>query len=201
MSRVRERALLVLVLLGGPLAFYLLVGRGQVAHLERLTQERKAVEAEFPGPVVYTPVSQAERAALAQPDADWRGRIPFLATEQDRLVHYHTVVSELQRQSREDGAPVSGFRSSWDPIRASFTLPERLPGYRLVPSAEVDRPELRLSSWVLEARYASGPDRALKGLGAAPRLVPLLEPVAFRWEMGPSGAQTALAFRNLYLAP
>lgn len=201
MSQLRERIVVGAVLLGGPVLFYLLLGRGQVARIERLRQERLAVEAELAGPMPFDPLSREERKALADPAAPWRGRIPVVQGDQGRIAHYHWVVSEFQRASREAGAAVDGLRSSWDPIRASFSLPERLPGAPSTVGIGVDQPERRLQGWVLEARYRGATDQAFRGLQASGRILPLLEPVGFRWEAASGGSISHLALRNLVLEP
>lgn len=201
MTLPKERILVGAVLLGGPVLFYLLLGRSQVADIERLRQERLVVERELAGPMPFEPLSRAERKALEDPAAPWRGRIPVVQGDQGRLAHYHWVVSEFQRASREAGASVEGLRSSWDPIRASFTLPERLPGAPAATSADMDHPERRLQGWVLEARYRGATDQAFRGLQASGRILPLLEPVGFRWNAASGGAISHLALRNLVLEP
>ncbi len=201
MSRMQERFVVGAVLVGGPLLFYLTVGRGQAARIDRLREERLKVEAEFSGPMPFVPVSQDERRRLVDPEATWRDGIVAVQGDQGRLAHYHGVISEYQRACRERGAAVAGFRSSWDPIRSSFSLPDHLSGASLLRGLDLDQPETRLAGWVFEARFLGGTDRVFKGLDAAYRIQPLLEPVALRWEAAPGGAITHLALRNLYRMP
>lgn len=202
MKHARERTLLAIVLLGVPGAFYLAVARPVAARIDRLVEARKAAEAAFAGPMPYIPVSAEERTRLQDPAAAWRRRIPVVQGDQARLLHYHAVVSELQRLWREGGAPAATLRSSWDPIRASFTLPTGLPGVSSADASLLDQPERRVEGWVIEARFEGGPERLFRALSLTPKAVPLVEPVGFRWEGQPDGTQKQfLALRNLTLGP
>jgi len=149
------------------------------------------------------PVVQAlgaeERKVLLDPAAPWKRRIPFISNDGARLGHYHQVVTELQQSCRKSGINLMGVRSSWDPIRGSFTLPTLLsPGPLL---ATEGGSQGLLQAWVLEARLEGPTPQLFRAMEGIPRVEPLLEPIGLRWEADPKGLRQYLLLRNLVLAP
>lgn len=202
MKHLRERMILGTLLLGGPLVLWLGVIRPWTVRVERIKARTEAAARAFPGPFNHTPVSREERTILADPAAAWRQRMPVLEGDRARLVHYHRVVSEFQRLSREGGAPVAAVRSSWDPIRGSYTLPVGLSGALAEGLPLSDAPERKVEGWVLEARLEGSTPQLFRALRRVSAPAPLLEPIGFRWSFMPGRSRTQyLLVRNLVLTP
>lgn len=145
------------------------------------------------------PLSAEERQVLLDPAAPWKRRIPYISHDGARLTHYHRVVTELQQSCRRWGINLVGLRSSWDPIRGSFTLPAVLGSGPSLPSEGGSQGTLR--GWVLEARVEGPTSQLFRAMEGLSRVDPLLEPVGLRWEADPKGLRQYLLLRNLALAP
>ena len=195
------RALLVLLLAGSPLLFWLLIWRPAQLRMNanqvRIAEARARIQ-ELPR---YTPLSGEEAAFLEAPTAPWKGRIPLIRGDQDRLSHYHWVVTEVDRAFRRRGLKVHGMRSSWNAIHASFTLDKELGADRLTGTPTGSPQEGLLAAWVLEVQLDGPTDSLFAGLEQLSALPPLLEPVGFRWEATPERRAQALWLRNLVLLP
>jgi len=122
-----------------------------------------------------------------------------VANDGARLGHYHQVVTELQQTCRQSGIDLVGIRSTWDPIRGSFTLPTLLAQGPLPPKETGTQG--RLQGWVLEARVDGPTPQLFRTLEGLPRIEPLLEPVGFRWEADEKGLRQYVLLRNLVLVP
>ena len=145
------------------------------------------------------PLNAEERAALEDPAALWKQRIPLVANDGARLGHYHLVVTELQQACRQSGVSLLGVRSTWDPIRGSFTLPPLLgQGPTLATEAGTQG---QLGAWVLEARVDGPTPQLFHTLEGLSGMSPLLEPVGLRWEADEKGLRQYLLLRNLVLVP
>ncbi len=194
------RTLLVLVLALGPVLFGWLVwlparGRMQLART-RIDVARAALQ-ELPR---YDPLSPEEALVLQSPQAAWKSRIPLVRGDGDRLFHYHRVVTDLDRALSGSGLRTHGMRSSWDPIRASFTLPSLLAPTLAapIPGEALDGP---LGAWVLEVQL-EGPTAGLfTALERLRQVQPLLEPVGLRWEATPERRAQSLLLRSLVVQP
>ena len=202
MRRLRERLIVGVAFICGPVLFYFGVvspWKGRVDAIHVRTEEATRA---FPGPFIYIPISRAERAALADPKAPWAHRLPVVVDDQARLAHYDRVVSEFQRVLKEGGAPVAGIRSSWDAIRGSYTLPSVLAGAGASGPQQLDAPELTVRGWVLEARLEGPTAQLFKAIRLAQKADPLLEPVGFRWNYMPGNTRVQhLVVRNQVLVP
>lgn len=196
---VKERLLLVGVVIFVPLLFGLLVAKPILKRIDALKLRFNQASNDLASLPQFSPVSPAEREVLNDPAAPWRKRMPVLIDEQSRLAHYHWVVSELQRGWKGAGVPVLGLRSSWDPIQASFTLPGAVEAAEAQKQDLQDSPELRVRGWVVEARFAAPTDSLFKALALVPRIEPLLEPVGLRWDATAEHRQQSLILRNLVL--
>ncbi len=198
-SRSREWALLFLVFGVLPALFvgFLLLPslKRDAAYIERQRAANQRLQ-ELP---VVQPLNAEERRVLEDPAAPWRRRIPLIAQDAARLGHYHQVITELQQTCRQSGIQLGGVRSTWDPIRGSFTLPPVLgPG----PSLPLEGGNQgRLLGWVLEARVEGPTPQLFRALEGLSRIDPLLEPVGLRWEGDDKGLRQYLLLRNLVLAP
>jgi len=147
------------------------------------------------------PLTSQERALLEDPAATWRTRIPLLTGDAQRLAHYHRVITELQREMKLRNAALLGVRSDWAPIEGSYTLPAALGSLGATESRAGSQGTGHLEPWVLEASVGGAPAELFKALEALPRINPLLEPVALRWEMnGPQPTQMII-LRNLVTIP
>ena len=120
---VKERLLMAGMVVIVPLLFGFGVARPILKRIDALKFRFNQASSELAALPQFTAISPAEKAVLEDPAAGWRKRLPVLGDEQARLAHYHRVVSELQRGWKAAGVPVLALRSSWDPIRASFTFP------------------------------------------------------------------------------
>jgi hypothetical protein len=202
MRHTKERLILGSILVAGPLLFWFGIMKPSLARIEAQRERRIKAESEFMTPFSFAPLSKDEKAYLDNPDAAWRKRIAVVSGDQSRLVHYATVVGDIQQRWRTAGVPAMAMRSSWDPIHASFTLPSRLGTEQTVPGKTADSPDLKVEGWILEARFDLSTDGLLRALYQAPNVTPLLEPVGLRWEFDPiKGRSQYLIFRNLYLKP
>jgi len=148
---------------------------------------------------VIQPLSAQEREILEDPQAPWRRRIPLVAQDAARLGHYHRVITGLQQTLRNSGTGLGGVRSTWDPIKGSFTLPSLLASGPSLPAEGGG--EGRLQAWVLEARVDGPTPKLFRAMEDIPRVEPLLEPIGLRWEADPKGLRQYLLLRNLVLTP
>ena len=182
-----------------PLLFGFLVARPILKRIDGHKQRFNAASNELVSLPPFMPVSPVEREVLDDPSAAWRKRMPVLSSEQARLAHYHRVVSALQRGWKAAGVPAIGLRSSWDPIRASFTLPGAIEAAEAQKPTLTDSPEVSVRGWVVEARFVAPTEVLFKALVLVPQLEPLLEPIGLRWEATPEHRQQSLILRNLVL--
>jgi len=195
------RTLLVLLLSLAPILFWLLVWRPaesrMAANRVRVTEAEGRIQ-ELPR---YTPLSAEEATFLEDPSAPWRQRIPLVLGDRDRLAHYHRVVTSLDQAFGRAGIRIHGMRSSWDPIRASFTLDKEL-AWGPSTMSPLDTPQDgTLRAWVLEVQLDGPTEGLFTGLDRLRAIPPLLEPVGFRWEATPERRAQALWLRNLILVP
>lgn len=201
MKHLRERLLMAAVLIGLPT---LVLGVGilpAVRESRALRAQIQAANEEFKTLPQFTPLTQAEREALGAPDAPWRSRMPLVVGDRARLAHYHRVVGDLQGVLKSGGISPRGIRSSWDPIRASFSVPSGMDADRVAFSGSQDAPEMKVNGWVLEMEIPGGTDQLFKALGLVHRAGPLLEPAGLRWEATPDYREQRLLLRNLVLVP
>lgn len=194
---LKERLLLAGVVIVVPLLFGFLVARPILKRIDGHKQRFNEASNELASLSPFSPVSPAEREILDDPSAAWRKRMPVLSDEQARLAHYHRVVSALQRGWKAAGVPAIGLRSSWDPIRASFTLPGVMEAAEAQKQSLADGPEARVLGWVVEARFPAPTEVLFRALVVVPRMEPLLEPIGLRWEATPDHRQQSLILRNL----
>lgn len=197
---LKERLVQAGIVIVVPILFGVLVARPALQRIEGHKQRFNAASSELASLPPFNPVTPGEREVLNEPAASWRKRLPVLANEQARLAHYHRVVSDLQRGWRAAGVPVVGLRSSWDPIRASFTLPGSVEAPEAQTPLLQDNPELKIRGWVVEARFASPTDVLFHALARVPQMEPLLEPVGLRWTAAPEHRQQSLLLRNLVVS-
>jgi hypothetical protein len=199
--RTRDRLLLAALFGLVPLAFVFLV---LLPVRRRMAAERArmdAIQQRLQALPAIQPLSLPERALLEDAQARWRFRVPLLKGDADRFAHYHFVISGLETQWRREGVELQGVRSSWDPIKGSYSLPEVLGNPDLGLPRDGTAAEGKVQGWVLEARVGGSPDRLIQGLAALDRVEPLLEPVGLRWESSPERTRQCLLLRNLILAP
>lgn len=194
---LKERLLQAGIVLVVPLLFGVLVARPTLRRIDGHKQRFQAASAEAAAIPQFSSVTPAEREVLDDPAAAWRRRMPVLASEQARLAHYHRVVSTAQRGWKAAGVPVVGLRSTWDPIRASFTLPAAVDSAEEAKPVLQDSPELKVRGWVVEARFPAPTDALFRALAVVPQFEPLLEPIGLRWESYPDHRQQSLLLRNL----
>jgi hypothetical protein len=166
-------------------------------HRGRLETAQEAIRA-LPD---VQPLSAEERKLLEDPKAEWKARIPVVSNDGERLTHYNRVVTDLQRTWKNCGVTTLSMRSTWDPIKGSFTVPE---SFGSVPQ---DFPPAYFSgqgtpsAWVIEARLAGKNAPLFTAMEALSKLNPLLEPVGIRWESSPEGPKEMLILRNIILSP
>jgi hypothetical protein len=146
-------------------------------------------------------LTNQERALLEDPKATWRGRIEVVGSDARRLAHYHRVVTDVQRAFKGRGVELTGIRSTWNPILGSFTLPATLGPATGFEGMEPAPGSGKLQAWVLEARVGGAPTELFKALESLPRIQPLLEPVALRWESDLDQQKQAIVLRNLVIVP
>ena len=191
------RALLVLLLLVGPLLFAWLVWlpfRQRMKVTQARIQAAQAALQELPR---YDPLSAEEVAFLEAPQAPWKARIPLIRGDEDRLHHYHRVVTALDRALATAGLRVHGMRSSWDPIRASFTLPGSLAAPTLAATASAGPLDGPLAAWVVEVQVDGTTTGLFTALERIQPVTPLLEPVGLRWESTSERRAQSLLLRSL----
>lgn len=201
MRPLRERLILALIFVVGPLAFILGVLLPAQRRMAALQAEQDRIGQEMAELPRYSPLSDEERKLLSDPTLPWRHRIPLVSGDRQRVAHYYQVVTQLQQALQHAGAPPIGIRSDWEPIHASFTLTGGLATLAQAPPLGQTNADGTLEGWVLEARFSGGVDQLFKAIEAAREPVPLLEPVGLRWEAGPDGPLQAVLFRNLVLVP
>lgn len=147
------------------------------------------------------PLTAAERNLIEDPMASWRSRMPLVASDSQRLSHYHRVITELQNALQARKVTLLGVRSTWNQIKGSYTLPSQLgAGTTASSSAHVSEPG-QLQAWVLEAQIEGSPANLFQALETLPAIPPLLEPVAVRWEASPIQHKQTIILRNLVAAP
>jgi hypothetical protein len=200
----RARPILLLIAVFGllPAAFVLLVflpvKKRMAADEARLFAAVKRSQ-ELPN---IQPLSAQERLLVEDPKAPWRTRIQPIENDAQRLAHYNRVVTDLQQSLKGQGVVLAGVRSTWNPIQGSFTLPANLPaGPTEVLSSEPKVATGHLEAWVLEAQVGGSPDELFKALETLPRINPLLEPVALRWDFTPPAPKQTIILRNLVSMP
>lgn len=198
----RNRELLAMVAVFGvlPAVFLFLVLLPSRRRVANLKAQQEAIAQRLQELPTVQPLSRAEHELLDDPSAPWRERIPFLPGDAARLAHYHRVITDLQRAWQKEGIPVAGVRSTWDPIKGSFTLPAGLDEVSGLPgdaTAAAGQPQ----AWVLEAGVGGSSAQLFKAFEALPQVAPVLEPVGLRWETGPQGKRQTLILRNLVLLP
>lgn len=198
----RNRELLGMVAIFGvlPLVFIFLVLLPSRRRVTALKAQQEAIAQRLQELPPVQPLSRAEHVLLDDPSAPWRERIPLLPGDAARLAHYHRVITDLQRAWQKDGIPVAGVRSTWDPIKASFTLPAGLEAVSGLPG-DATAATGQLQAWVLEAGVGGPSAQLFKAFETLPQVSPLLEPVGLRWEVGPQGKRQTLILRNLILIP
>jgi hypothetical protein len=199
----RTQPMLVLVAIFGllPIAFLFLVFlplkhrmTADQARLEAAIQRNQAL------PNIQ-PLTSQERGLLDDPSASWRTRIPLVASDAQRLAHYHRVITELQQEMKVGHAVLLGVRSTWNPIEGSYTLPLSLGPLGATEPLEGSQGAGHLQPWVLEASVGGSPAELFRALEALPRVNPLLEPVALRWEMDAPQPKQMMILRNLVTIP
>jgi len=199
----RSKPILTLAAIFGlvPLAFFLLVF---LPASKRMAADQARLEAaiqrnqELPN---IQPLTSQERALLQDAAAPWRTRIPLVATDAQRLAHYHRVITELQRGLKARNVLLLGIRSTWNPIQGSYTLPSTLGTLEGQPSTTFGGAAGALQAWALEAQLSGKPEELFRALEVLPGVSPLLEPVALRWEAGPSQHTQVIVLRNLVTVP
>ena len=201
MKHIKERLLMAAVLIGLPILLLVVGILPVLRRSQALRQQIQAANEEYKALPNFSPLSKAEREALADPKAAWRSRLPLTAGDRARLTHYHRVVGDLQGALKAAGIPSRGMRSSWDPIKASFSVPGEMGADPHELPVSQDSPELRVSGWVLEAEIPGTTSQLFKALASIDRVGPLLEPVGLRWEASPEFRQQKLLLRNLVLTP
>lgn len=195
------RAVLVLILVLSPVLFWLLLWHPADARMalnrSRIAEAQARIQ-ELPR---YTPLSPEEAAFLEDPAAAWKQRIPLIRGDRDRLAHYNLVITRVSQAFRRSGLRLNGMRSSWDPIRASFTLDRDLglEGLGLPPAGSTQ--DGALAAWVLEVQIDGPTEGLFTGLDRLKDLPPLLEPVGLRWEATQERRAQSLWLRNLVLVP
>lgn len=194
------RLLLVLVLVLGPVLFAWLVwtpAQRRLKASQARIEEARIHLRELPQ---YDPLSSEEVASLEDPQAPWRTRIALVRDDRDRLLQYHRVVTELDRVLASSGLHARGMRSSWDPIRASFTLGEPLAPAG-PPAGRLDPLDGSLGAWVLEVQLDGATAGLFQALEQIPKVSPLLEPVGLRWESTTERRAQSLLLRCLVVRP
>jgi hypothetical protein len=196
---LKERLVQAGIVLVVPVLFGVLVARPTLKRIDGHKQRFNAASTEAASIPQFSVVTPAEREVLDDPAAAWRNRMPVLVDEQARLAHYHRVVSAAQRGWKAAGVSVVGLRSTWDPIRASFTLPPSVDAAEAPKPVLQDSPDQRIRGWVVEARFSAPTEVLFRALAAVPHFEPLLEPVGLRWESSPDHRQQSLLLRNLVI--
>ena len=201
MKHLRERALMAVVLFGAPALLLWLGILPAIRRSEALRQRIQGLNGEYVAQPICVPLSQAERELTQDPLAPWRTRMPLVAGDLARLSHYNRVVNELHETLSQARVAPSKMRSSWEPIKASFTIPPEMGLAPFDVSASQDSPELKASGWVLEAEIPGTTPQLFKALAVIHQVHPILEPVGFRWEAMPDHRRQNLLLRNLVLTP
>lgn len=201
MKHVRERFLMAAGLLGLPALIVVFGILPQIERSRKLRAQIQTAHDEFKVLPQFTPLSHAEKEQLEDPAAPWRFRLPVIVGDRARLDHYHRVIGELQDTLRARGIAARGMRSSWDPIKASFSVPGGMGADPKALLPAQDAPELKVKGWVLEVDVPGATSQLFHGLGTVHRVGPILEPVGLRWEAGPEIREQKLLLRNLVLVP
>lgn len=198
-NRAREWFLLSVIFALLPVLFFFLVVLRGRRNMNEYKARQTAAEQRLQAIVPVQPLSAHERQLLAD-TAVWRGRMPFLEGDADRLWHYHHTVTELQKVLKQGGVLTGSVRSSFDPVQGSFTLPaglSEMPGELVLKTMAQGKPQ----AWVLEVSVEGPSTQLFQVLDLLPRVEPLLEPIALRWEATPEGHKQFLILRNLVLVP
>lgn len=203
MSRAKRRPLFALITVFGllPAVFVGLVFLPVKKRMEADRQRLEAAIQRYQQLPNIQPLTSQERALLEDPKATWRGRIEVVGSDARRLAHYHRVVTDVQREFKGRGVELAGIRSTWNPILGSFTLPATLGPATGFEGMEPTGGSGKLQAWVLEARVGGTPTELFKALESLPRIQPLLEPVALRWESDLDQQKQAIVLRNLVIVP
>jgi hypothetical protein len=198
-NRAREWFLLGVIFALLPALFFFFVALRGRRNMNDCKARQIAAEQRLQAIVPVQPLSAHERGLLSD-TAAWRGRMPYLEGDAARLWHYHHTVTELQRVLKQGGVLTGSIRSSFDPIQGSFSLPTGLaemPGEQALKQMTLGRPQ----AWVLEVSVEGSSVQLFQVLDLLPRVEPLLEPIALRWEATPEGHKQFLILRNLVLVP
>ena len=198
---ISERLALGGILLGLPILFIVLVLRPDLRAMTSLKEELESTRVRLEALPAAAPLGEEEKRLLEDPRAPWKERIPSVSGDGARLAHYHRVVTNLHGAWRQEGLVPFTIRSSWDPIRASFSLPKSLGMEEtgsLMPTAEGRG---RIQGWVVEVRLEGPPGDLFRALRTLPQSGPLLEPVGLRWEHGREFSQQSLLLRNYVMSP
>jgi hypothetical protein len=147
------------------------------------------------------PLTEKEKALLADPLALWRTRIPMVENDSQRLAHYHNVVTDVQQVFKSHGISLVGVRSTWNPIKGSFTLPTTLSSSTPDVGKDSVSAAGQLQAWVLETQVDGSPRELFQALETLPDIHPILEPVALRWDFDPSKGKQVIILRNLVSTP
>ncbi|MFZ1612626.1 MAG: hypothetical protein WAT51_00540 [Holophaga sp.] len=201
MKHLRERVLMAAILVGLPTLILVLGILPTLKRSKELRQQIQAVNEDYKTLPPFMPLSRVEREALADPKATWRSRLPMVTSDKARLAHYHRVVGDLQGTLKAAGVPSRGMRSSWDPIKASFSVPGEMGADPHTLALFQDSPDSQVNGWVLEAEIPGPTSHLFRSMAAIHRVGPILEPVGLRWEAGLDFRQQKLLLRNLVLTP
>jgi hypothetical protein len=147
------------------------------------------------------PLTAQERVLLDDPKASWRSHIEPVGSDVQRFMHYHRVVTELQRSFKSKGVNLLGVRSTWNPIQGSFTLPANLGSAVDFKGTEPRTGTGKLQAWVIETRIGGTPTELFTALESLPHIHPLLEPVALRWDSDLEQQKQIIVLRNLVTVP
>lgn len=196
-----ERLALGSILLGLPALFIFLVLLPDLRAMKSLKEELESARVRLEALPAAAPLGEDEKRLLDDPTAPWKERIPAVSGDAARLAHYHRVVTGLHGTWRHAGLAPCTIRSSWDPIRASFSLPNSLGTEGTDPRATPLAGRGRVLAWVVEVRLDGPPEDLFKALRGLPEAGPLLEPVGLRWEHGRETSQQSLLLRNYVLGP
>lgn len=198
-QRAREWVLLSLIFVLAPLVFLVALVLPTWKNIKGYKARQAAAEEQIRALAPVQPLTAEERVLLADPQAAWRLRTPYLADDSARLWHYYQTITELQGVWRSAGISMASLRSSFEPVQGSFTLPAQLQTLPGRPSPDLGQGKLQ--AWVLEAAVSGSSDELFQAMKVLPNVGPMLEPVGLRWQTTPDGVQKYLVLRNLVLVP
>jgi hypothetical protein len=199
-NRAREWFLLGIIFALLPGIFFVFVVLRGRKNMGAFKARQGEIEQQMQAFVPVQPLSAAERQMLADSRAPWRSRMPYLEGDAARLWHYHRTVTQLQGVFRQGGVSTGSVRSSFDPVRGSFTLPSNLGSLAPEPLG-LGGQMGKTQAWVLEISVEGPSAQLFKALDLLPAVDPVLEPLALRWEATPEGHKQHLLLRNLVLVP